>query len=139
MTCPASRGVWINRIFLMPTGTGSIIDKSGSVPVPLDARPFRIVLQTVQVTATLGGHIDCTAMPLPLLPCEASPSHLGWFLVTSMNLLGRVKLKLRFLLSVALLCLLANPRDGKAKDAWIGLSLTALWCVRSLSFFLLLE
>jgi hypothetical protein len=59
--------VWINYLYLTPTATGSVTDRSGSVPVPIDARPFRIILQTIQVTATPGGHLDCTALPLPLL------------------------------------------------------------------------
>ena len=34
--------------------------------MPLDARPFRVVVHTVQVTANLGGFLDLTALPLPI-------------------------------------------------------------------------
>ena len=34
--------------------------------MPLDARPFRVVVLTVQVTATLTGHLDLTARPLSI-------------------------------------------------------------------------
>ena len=66
--CPASRGVWRcmdqSTIFgtCRPRGT----DKSGVLPVPLDAQPFRVVVRTAQITATLGGYIDPTALALPL-------------------------------------------------------------------------
>ena len=51
---PANRGVWINRLYLVPTGPGSLTDGSGRYPVPLDAHPFRVVVRTVQITASLG-------------------------------------------------------------------------------------
>ena len=50
---PATRGVWINQLYLVPAGRGSLTDISGSHPVPLDAHPFRIVVRTVHVTASL--------------------------------------------------------------------------------------
>ena len=56
--CPASRGLWISRLYLFPSRRGVITDHSGTLPVPLDARPFRVVVLTVQVTATLAGHLD---------------------------------------------------------------------------------
>jgi hypothetical protein len=66
------------------------------------------------------------------------PSSQPWLVFGDFNeLVGSSKVEIALSAFGALLCLLANPRDGKAKDAWIGLSLTALWCVRSLSFFLL--
>ena len=37
---PASRGVWINRLYLVPTGPGSLTDGSGRYLVPLDATRF---------------------------------------------------------------------------------------------------
>ena len=43
-SCPASRGVWINQLYLVPTGRGSLTDESGRHPVPLDAHPFRVVV-----------------------------------------------------------------------------------------------
>ena len=45
---PANRGVWINRLYLVPAGPGSLTDGSGRYPVPLDAHPFRVVVKTVQ-------------------------------------------------------------------------------------------
>ena len=36
------------------------------LPVPVDARPFRVVVLTVQVTATLAGHLDLAVLPLPI-------------------------------------------------------------------------
>ena len=63
---PATRGVWINQLYLVPAGRGSLTDISGSHPVPLDARPFRIVVRTVHVTASLGGFIDETALAVSL-------------------------------------------------------------------------
>ena len=43
-----------------------ITDKAGILPVPLDARPFRVVVLTVQVTATLAGHLDLAVLPLSI-------------------------------------------------------------------------
>ena len=63
---PACRGVWINRLYLVPTGTGSLTDGSGSYPVPLDAHLFRVVVRTVQIAASLGGFIDAQALEVPL-------------------------------------------------------------------------
>ena len=37
---PACRGVWINRLYLIPAGPVSLIDGSGRYPVPLDATLF---------------------------------------------------------------------------------------------------
>jgi hypothetical protein len=64
--CPASRGLWINRLYLLPSSRGVITDKSGILPVPLDARPFRVVVHTVQITATLAGFLDLTILPLSI-------------------------------------------------------------------------
>jgi hypothetical protein len=63
---PANRGVWINRLYLVPTGPGSLTDGSGRYPVPLDAHPFRVVVRTVQITASLGGFIDTLALAVSL-------------------------------------------------------------------------
>ena len=63
---PASRGVWINRLYLVPTGLGSLTDESGRCPVPLDAHPFRVVVRTVQIAASLGGFIDPMALAVSL-------------------------------------------------------------------------
>jgi len=62
--CPASRGLWISRLYLSPSRRGVITDQSGTLPVPLDARPFRVVVLTVQVTATLAGHLDLAVLSL---------------------------------------------------------------------------
>ena len=63
---PADRGVWINRLYLVPAGPGSLTDGSGRYPVPLDAHPFRVVVRTVQITASLGGFIDTLALVAPI-------------------------------------------------------------------------
>ena len=63
---PADRGVWINRLFLIPAGPGSLTDGSGRYPVPLDAHPFRVVVRTVLITASLGGFIDTEALAAPV-------------------------------------------------------------------------
>ena len=63
---PANRGVWINRLYLVPAGPGSLTDGSGRYPVPLDAHPFRVVVKTVQITASLGGFIDTLALAVSL-------------------------------------------------------------------------
>jgi hypothetical protein len=65
-SCPATRGVWINGLYLVPTGRGPLTDESGRLPVPLDAHPFRVVVRTVQITASLGGFIDPIALAVPL-------------------------------------------------------------------------
>ena len=65
---PASRGVWINRLYLVPTGPGSLTDGSGRYPVPLDAHPFRVVVRTIQITASLGGFIDALALAVSFSP-----------------------------------------------------------------------
>ena len=62
---PASRGVWVNRLYLVPT-QGSLTDESGRCPVPLDAHPFRVVVRTVQIAASLGGFIDPMASTVSL-------------------------------------------------------------------------
>ena len=46
---PASRGAWITRLYLVPTGPGSLTDGSGRYPVPKDAHPFRVVVRIVQI------------------------------------------------------------------------------------------
>ena len=61
LTCPATRGVWINKVYLVPTG-GVLTDQSGVIPVSLDAQPFRLILHTVQATAIIGGYLDPTAL-----------------------------------------------------------------------------
>ena len=33
-------------------------DQAGLAPVPMDARPFRLIIQTIHITATLGGFLD---------------------------------------------------------------------------------
>ena len=63
---PADRGVWINRLFLIPAGSSSLTDGSGRYPVPLDAHPFRIVVRTVLITASLGGYMDTEALAAPV-------------------------------------------------------------------------
>ena len=67
---PASRGVWINRLYLVPTGPGSLTDGSGRYPVPLDAHPFRVVVRTVQITDGQPGWLHrCTGISsLPFSP-----------------------------------------------------------------------
>ena len=57
-SCPATRGVWINHLYLAPTADGGMTDHAGLAPVPMDARPFRLIIQTVHITATLGGFLD---------------------------------------------------------------------------------
>ena len=39
---PASRGVWINRLYLVPTGPGSLTDGSGRYPVHLMPTRFEL-------------------------------------------------------------------------------------------------
>ena len=63
---PACRGVWINRLYLIPAGPVSLTDGSGRYPVPLDAHPFRVVVRTVQIAASLGGFIDALALAVSL-------------------------------------------------------------------------
>ena len=63
---PTDRGVWINRLYLVPAGPGSLTDGSGRYPVPLDAHPFRVVVRTVQIMASLGGFIDTLALAAPI-------------------------------------------------------------------------
>ena len=65
-SCPASRGAWINQLYLVPTGRGLLTDESGRHPVPLDAHPFRVVVRTVHITASLGGFIDAMALGVSL-------------------------------------------------------------------------
>ena len=55
---PSTRGVWINHLFLVDTNEGIITDQAGSTPVPVDAFPFRLHIQTLHIVATLGGFID---------------------------------------------------------------------------------
>ena len=63
---PAERGVWINRLFLIPAASNTLTDGSGSHPVPLDAYPFRVVVKTIHITANLGGYIDTEALAVPV-------------------------------------------------------------------------
>jgi len=63
---PADRGVWINRLYLIPAGTRSLTDGSGRYPVPLDAYPFRVVVRTVLITVVLGGFMDTEALAAPI-------------------------------------------------------------------------
>ena len=63
---PADRGVWINRLFLIPAGSNSLTDGSGRYPVPLDALPFRIVVRTALISASLGGYMDTDALAAPV-------------------------------------------------------------------------
>ena len=63
---PADRGVWINRLYFIPAGPGSLTDGSGRYPVPLDAPPFRVVVRTVLITASLGGFIDTETLAAPI-------------------------------------------------------------------------
>ena len=67
---PADRGVWINRLYLIPAGPGSLTDGSGRYPVPLDAHPFRVVVRTIQITASLGGYIDTLGLAAPISSLE---------------------------------------------------------------------
>ena len=55
---PSTRGVWINHLYLVDTDEGSITDEAGLTPVPIDALPFRLQIQTVHIVATLGGFMD---------------------------------------------------------------------------------
>ena len=57
-SCPSTRGVWINHLYLVPTADGGMTDHAGLALVPMDARPFRLIIQTVHITATLGGFLD---------------------------------------------------------------------------------
>lgn len=57
-SCPSTRGVWVNHLYLVPTAEGSLTDQAGLAPVPMDARPFRMIIQTVHITAILGGFLD---------------------------------------------------------------------------------
>ena len=55
---PSTRGVWINHLYLVDTHDGSISDQAGLTPVPVDAFPFRLHIQTLHIVATLGGFLD---------------------------------------------------------------------------------
>ena len=59
---PSTRGVWINHLYLVDTNDGIISDQAGSTPVPVDAFPFRLHIQTLHIVATLGGFIDLTVL-----------------------------------------------------------------------------
>ena len=61
LNCPATRGVWINRVYPVPF-SGVLTDQSGVLPVSLEAQPFRLILHTVQVAAIVGGYLDPTAL-----------------------------------------------------------------------------
>ena len=66
MTVPATRGVWINQLYLTSTADRHITDASGAVPIPIDAKPFTITLRTVYTSANLGGFIDTSTFPCRL-------------------------------------------------------------------------
>ena len=55
---PSTRGVWINHLYLVDTNDGSISDQAGLTPVPVDALPFRLHIQTLHIVAALGGFMD---------------------------------------------------------------------------------
>lgn len=55
---PSTRGVWINHLYLVCTEDNSMTDHAGITPVPIDAFPFRLHVQTVHMTATLAGFLD---------------------------------------------------------------------------------
>ena len=59
---PSTRGVWINHLYLVDTNDGSISDQAGLTPVPVDALPFRLHIQTVHIVATLGGFMDLVVL-----------------------------------------------------------------------------
>ena len=63
---PSTRGVWINHLYLMDTNEGTISDHAGVVPVPMDAFPFRLHIQTLHIVATLGGFIDMLVLRHPV-------------------------------------------------------------------------
>ena len=59
---PSTRGVWVNHLYLVPAADGGMTDQAGLSPVPIDARPFRLIIQTIHITATLGGFLDRRTM-----------------------------------------------------------------------------
>ena len=59
---PSTRGVWINHLYLVVTDDGRMTDQAGLAPVPMDARPFHLHIQTVHITAALGGFLDLPTM-----------------------------------------------------------------------------
>ena len=59
---PSTRGVWINHLYLVDTEDGNMTDQAGLAPVPIDALPFRLHIQTVHVMATMGGFLDLPAL-----------------------------------------------------------------------------
>ena len=59
---PSTRGVWVNHLYLVPAADGGMTDQAGLAPVPIDARPFRLIIQTIHITATLGGFLDRRTM-----------------------------------------------------------------------------
>lgn len=65
LNCPAIRGVWLNKVYVVPS-RGILTDQSGRVPVPLDVISFRLMLHTVQISAVLGGYLDVSAMPFTI-------------------------------------------------------------------------
>ena len=46
------------HLYLVPAADGGMTDQAGLAPVPMDARPFRLIIQTIHITATLGGFLD---------------------------------------------------------------------------------
>ena len=63
---PSTRGVWINHLYLVDTNEGTISDQAGVIPVPMDAFPFRLHIQTLHIVATLGGFIDMVVLRHPV-------------------------------------------------------------------------
>ena len=63
---PSTRGVWINHLYLVDTNEGTISDQAGVIPVPMDAFPFRLHIQTLHIVATLGGFIDMLVLRHPV-------------------------------------------------------------------------
>ena len=61
-SCPSTRGLWVNHLYLVPAADGGMTDQAGLAPVPIDARPFRLNIQTIHITATLGGFLDRRTM-----------------------------------------------------------------------------
>lgn len=49
---------WTNHLYLVDTEDGIITDQAGLTPVPIDALPFRLHIQTVHIVATIGGFMD---------------------------------------------------------------------------------
>lgn len=61
-SCPSTWGVWVNHLYLVPTADGSLTDQAGLTTVPMDARPFRLIIQIVHINATRSGVLDLMAL-----------------------------------------------------------------------------